>query len=158
MVWTLGRCGLAAVAVAAMPACTQIAGIADYRTGVADAGDAGDAAASPEGGDGSTDADASIPVPSCTGSSVALAIRVSDSTPGRFTGISDGNGLFMATGGLLAIGQTFAQCVPTGTQLDLQAQPGDPSDATHVWGGPCAMGRRCEATITQQTVLDVDLL
>jgi hypothetical protein len=164
MVRTLGVFGLVAIATLSALACSQIAGIANFRDGEPDAGDggngsgsSGDGPASPGdgaaiGSDGSgTGGDASPP--SNCAPQVGLLIQVADSTPGRFTGISDGNNLFP---GVLAIGQPFSQCVPIGTMLDLQAEPGDPSDAVHDWG-VCGLGRRCGMTIQTPTVLDVDL-
>jgi hypothetical protein len=149
----------------ALAGCNQVAGIADFRTGELDASEAGgDDASAPgqdaggsdaEGGaadDASSQSDGGTPLPACNAPQVALVIAVSDSTPGQFTGVSDGNGLFQ----LLRVGNTFSGCVAPGTMLDLRAEPGDPSNAVHDWGA-CGTGRRCEMTIQAATVLDVDL-
>jgi hypothetical protein len=158
-VLTMGRrVGFLVGIACALTACNQVAGIADLREGEADASDDASegAASSPDdaGTDGVADAalDVAPPLPSCNDPQVALVIDVIDSKSGNFTGITDGNGLFST----LTIGQTFRQCVPRGTVLDLRADPGDPSDAVHDWG-VCGMGRRCDMTVQQPTVLEVHL-
>jgi hypothetical protein len=143
-------CGLLVTLTAIGPACSQIAGIADYRNGVVDAGggDSGDAFAN-SGSDGSSP---DVTIPSCTDPEVALVIDVLSTSSSQYTGVMDNNGLFL---GVLAVGQTFAMCVPKGTVLDLRVAPDD-TDAIHDWG-VCGMSRRCGMTVQQQTVLDVHL-
>jgi hypothetical protein len=138
------------------PACSQIAGIGDYRTGVVDAGgprpgaDSGDSSSANSGSDGSS---ADVSIPSCTDPEVALVIDVLSTSSSQYTGVMDNNGLFM---GVLGVGHAFAMCVPKGTVLDLRVAPDD-TDALHDWGVCGQMMRRCDMTVQQQTVLDVNL-
>jgi hypothetical protein len=132
------------LALTLLAGCNLIAGIADYRT--VDAFDDGGA---PDGGDAGSDA----PVqPTCNSPDVPLRIAVLGSASGDFYGIAEVRGLFSE----LLIGHVFAECVPSGTQIELHALPGDPSDAVHDWG-TCGQGRHCAMTVVAATDLEVEL-
>jgi hypothetical protein len=152
MVRARGTWGLLVTVAVTGPACSQIAGIADYRNG-----SIGDAAADADGSSSNAPGDGGAieaSVPACPAPDVALVIDVVSSSSTQFTGVTDNSGsLFM---GVLGVGHSIALCVPTGTTLDLRVAPDD-TDALHDWGGQCGMARRCEATVTQQTILDVKL-
>jgi hypothetical protein len=148
MVGTVGKWGLFTLGAVASSACSQIAGIADYRNGGVDA--AGPGAAVGADSDGSSTDGA---VPSCSDPDVALVIDVLSTSSPRFTGIVDNNGLFT---GVLGVGQTFAQCVPKGTMLDLRVASDD-TEGLHDWGACGQMLPRCKITVQTHTVLDVRL-
>jgi hypothetical protein len=148
------RAQLLAFALSLAAGCNAIAGIADFTT-VDGAGGAG-----PDAGGDAPSADAAgedagndAALPACNDPDVPLRISVVESKSGDFSGITDTHGLFASLG----VGETFAQCVPKHlTVLDLRAEPGDPSNASHDWGA-CGVGRRCAMTVEAATILDVHL-
>jgi hypothetical protein len=164
--------------------CNQIAGISDYtERSRGDAGDDTDAGATDGGGpsDGGVPlADGAVPASTDAGSGLAdggadagalddagsapgcvtLTLQVTEARTAVYTGVAQRDTFVLAA----AVGETQNVCVPVNSPVDLRAQP-DNNGALHSWTVTpqsdrpmCAdTGRRCQFTLTTDTVVKVTL-